>query len=465
MRCLFAFLCACTLGVVSLTGCSEGSGDGGTGGTGGTGGMDLCEGVNCDDGNECTTDECSPTDGSCSNTALDDGSFCEAGYCESGECDPITSIFPCTEQGIRDAIAAGGGPHGFECDGAEVVTSTAEIVIDNDVILDGRDRLTVDGNDDHRLFSVPTGVEAELRRFTVTGGFSPGDLDGTGGGIANEGTLTLTNSTVSGNSAGEAASGGIWNGGTMTISNSTVSGNSAGDVAFGGIWNVGTMALTNSTVSGNSVGAFGVNGILNDSGMLTVTNCTVSENTGGTFGGIWNDGTMALTNSTVSGNSAESSGGISNSGDGTLTMTNSTVSGNTAESGASIVNFADEFLSGSLFISNSLIDGDCEGIPQGPPEINSNGYNIESPGDTCGFDRGTDQVTVNPDDLKLEPLADNGGPTETHTLLPGSVAIDVIPEAECLDVDGKPLTTDQRGVTRPQGAACDVGALEMEVAP
>ena len=471
MRCLFTFLCVCTLGVVSLAACSETNGDGGSGGSagsGGTGGTDLCEGVDCDDGNECTTDACSPTDGSCGNTALDDGSFCEAGYCESGECAPLASIFPCTEQGIRDAIATGGGPHGFACDGPTMVTTMAEIAIDNDVILDGRDNLTVDGNDDHPVFSAPVDTVAELRRFAVTGGFSEGDLSGNGGGIANAGTLSLANSTVSENSTGETGGGGIWNGGTMTVSNSTVSGNSAGIVGFGGIWNGGTMTVSNSTVSGNSAGAFGVNGIFNDGSFggsvtLTLANTTVSENTGGKFGGVFNShGTLTVTNSTVSGNTAEWSGGIFNGGPaGGLTITNSTVSGNTAESGASIVNVSDLAGSAVLTIANSLVDGDCvgwrEGLPQGAPDITSNGYNIESPSNTCGFDQGTDKTGV--PDLMLGPLQNNGGPTDTHALLPGSNAINQIPEAAC-EVD-----EDQRGVARPQGPTCDVGAFEVEVAP
>jgi hypothetical protein len=101
------------------------------------------------------------------------------------------------------------------------------------------------------------------------------------------------------------------------------------------------------------------------------------------------------------------------------------------------------------------MDGDCVTEEEGA--ITSNGYNIESPGDTCGFDPdGADQVDVSADDLKLGELADNGGPTMTHALGAGSVAIDVIP-AEMCEVD-----TDQRGVTRPQGAMCDVGAFELE---
>jgi hypothetical protein len=60
----------------------------------------------------------------------------------------------------------------------------------------------------------------------------------------------------------------------------------------------------------------------------------------------------------------------------------------------------------------------------------------------------------------LGPLADNGGRTETHALLPGSPAIDAIAEADCIDLAGSPVAEDQRGVDRPQGAGCDIGAFE-----
>jgi len=113
---------------------------------------------------------------------------------------------------------------------------------------------------------------------------------------------------------------------------------------------------------------------------------------------------------------------------------------------------------GTMTLTNSLVDGDCGGVGF----LASNGYNIESPGNTCGFDQPTDQAEVPATALNLGPLQDNGGPTETHALLPSSVAIDWIPEVDCVDADGAPLTTDQRGVARPQGVACDVGAFELE---
>jgi hypothetical protein len=109
-----------------------------------------------------------------------------------------------------------------------------------------------------------------------------------------------------------------------------------------------------------------------------------------------------------------------------------------------------------------LLEGECEVGDLGA--TTSNGYNIESPGDTCGFDQGTDQPNVTSGALSLGPLADNGGPTETHALLPGSVAIDMIPGVDCVDADREPLTTDQRGKPRPEtgGTMCDVGALEVQ---
>jgi hypothetical protein len=226
-----------------------------------------------------------------------------------------TGGFPCTEQGIRDAIAEGGGPHTFACNGPTTVVTEAEIVINNDVILDGEGNLAVDGGEGrvHRVFSVAEGITAELRGFTVTKGFV--------GGIQNFGTLTVTNSTVSGNTADSG--GGIFDYGTLTLTNSTVSGNTASYNHGGGIFSSGTLTVTNSTVSGNSA----------------------SDG-----GGIWNDfsATLTLTNSTVLGNSASDGGDIVNHSDATLTLTSSIVDGNCVNSAPSSSCGASPVLSGSF---------------------------------------------------------------------------------------------------------------------
>jgi predicted outer membrane repeat protein len=163
---------------------------------------------------------------------------------------------------------------------------------------------------------------------------------------------------------------------------------------------------------------------------------------------------LILTNSTVSTNTGDDGGGI-RSNYGNMILINTSVSENTA-------NFRGGGISGGVTLINSLIANDCAGVSW------SEGGNIESPGSTCiqlWQLQPTDQVNVTAEQLNLGPLADNGGPTETHALLPGSVAIDRIPEVDCVDADGEPLTKDQRGVARPQGNACDVGAFELEVVP
>jgi hypothetical protein len=344
--------------------------------------------------------------------------------------------FPCTEQGILDAIAEGGGPHTFDCNGPQSVNLQGEIVIDNDVILDGEGNLTVHGIGHHpqRVFSVPKGVKAELRRLTATNGY---------GGIANEGTLSIRDCVISGNWAefGEPwAGGGIFNEGEMTIVNSTISGNQHDHGLGGGIYNgcSATLMLVNSTVSRNHGGADG---------------------SGPIGGGIYNAGEMTIINSTVSGNRASGffdiyGGGIFTSG--RMSVANSTVTGNSSDLGTAIAMGPSSCTDPRTEITGTLLDGDCarwrdEGT------LVSNGYNIESPRDTCGFDQdGTDKVDVTEAQLNLGELADNGGPTMTHALGAGSVAIDHISAVDC------GVTTDQRGEPRPVGDGCDVGAFEVQ---
>jgi len=359
----------------------------------------------------------------------------------------VAGSFPCTEQGIRDAIAAGGGPHTFDCDGPTTIVTTDTIVIENDLILDGEGNLIIDGNNDHRVLSVLPGVTAELIGMTVRGGSVAG---GDGAGISNGGTLTLRTSTVTGNTGDFF--GGINNTGWLTVTKSTVSGNGGAGIA-----NHRTLTLIDSVVSGNGNSQMG--GLFN-SWTTTVVNSTVSGND---FAGIFNFASyvteLTLTNSTVSAN-----GGYGIFIDsyvdpaGRLTLTNSTVSGN---EGAAIYNREANYNRNDyLTAANSVVDGVCELLVL----IDSKGHNIESPGNTCGFDQPTDQVNVGRGQLALGPLQDNGGPTMTHSLGAGSVAIDWIPEAYCVDADRRPLTTDQRGERRPEtgGTMCDVGAFEAQ---
>jgi hypothetical protein len=243
--------------------------------------------------------------------------------------------------------------------------------------------------------------------------------------VTGHGNLTLNNTTVSGGNSSNFIGGGIFNEGTLTLNNSTVSGNNSS--RGGGIANRGSATLNNSTVSGNGYG-FGA-GIYNRF-MITLNNSTISGNNGT---GLTNDFTMTLNNSTVSGNT---NNGIWNSPYfATLNLVRSVVSGN---AGLEIVNDYYSYYG-------------YTGI------VNSNNFNVighDGNAGTVNFTpSGSDIVPSQPLSAILAPLADNGGPTLTHALVAGSPAVDAAPTGPA---------ADQRGVSRPQGSAFDIGAFELE---
>jgi hypothetical protein len=204
------------------------------------------------------------------------------------------------------------------------------------------------------------------------------------------------------------------------------------DAGGGGIFNAGTLTLTASTVRDNKV-----------------TN-TLSG------GGLYNAGTLTLTHSTVSGNTARHRGGGLSNEYAPLSLTASTVSNNTATEGGGLYHNV-----GLLALTNSIIANhpsarDC--VINGT-SIPSTGYTLDSDG-SCWLTAATDRPGVDP---LLGPLQDNGGPTLTHALLPGSPAIDGIPWGT--NGCGTSHISDQRWQARPQPAwgACDSGAYEAAV--
>jgi CSLREA domain-containing protein len=425
---------------------------------------------------------------------------------DDGSCD--------TDCSLREAIEAANARVGADdvpVPAGTYLLTLGQLLVSDDVGIAGagQESTIIDGNAWGRVFEIQSSVAAEISGATIQNGEALG-----GGGIYNRGDLTLTNSTVSGNAipyAGGGSGGGIYNSaGALTLINTTVSENTIGAYGYGaGIANGfgGTATLTDSMVSGNT--AYFGGGISNhDYATLTLTNSTVSGNTAiYDGGGIFNHdyATLTLTNSTVSGNSTEygggggiynwrsylvlakstvslntafwAGGGIINAEYSAATLTNSTVSGNYASlSSGGIMN---RYSTASL--TNSTVSGNDAWEPfagNGINDINSSttitnsvvaynwisncglpvyslGYNLTD--DTsCGFSATGDLVVA---DAMLGPLADNGGPTETHDLLPGSPAIDA-GSPSC-----PPPTTDQRGVTRPRGAACDIGAVEYVPEP
>jgi hypothetical protein len=340
----------------------------------------------------------------------------------------------------------------------------------------GADLLTISGlgySADYpfRVFTVLQGATVSISGLTITNGYAP--YDGysedanLGGGIANFGTLTLSNSTVTGNRVDSCwnpngcfdvtaptSGGGIFNGnaaGTavLTLINSTVSHNYAYaeglGTSGGGIANGvsvddyryplgGTVILSNSTVSGNHTDSSGGGGgiFTGGGGMLMVTNSTVSGNVAySDGGGIYNLGsstTLTIANSTIAGNvSGNGVGGISNHSHNAFAMRNTIVAGNRGSEG---------------------LPDDLAGY------LTGDGYNlIGNTNGRTGFDP-TDLLNVDP---RLGPLQDNGGPTLTQALLPGSPAIDAGDNTDA------PMW-DQRGAPfrRIVHGTIDIGAFEVQ---
>jgi beta-glucanase (GH16 family) len=297
--------------------------------------------------------------------------------------------------------------------------------------------LVLSGNDADRVFIVNAGVNAGLQGLTVANGFGF-DL---AGGILNNGSLTLDRCTVRNNRVAAASNdfwkggGGIYNGGgsTLVLRDSVVRDNTTQLVDGGGVYVFLNAAATveRSTISGNTAGNVG--GGLRSLGQVTLTNSTISGNTAiAWYGGaiFHTDGVMALVHATVTGNVSNPSGpaalfvGTFTSASASLSIASSVI-GHNQDIGC----FAGRFGGGTVTLT-------------------SGGHNVFTDA-TCA-PAATDQVVGN---ALLGPLADNGGPTPTHALLPASPALDAADPALC-------PATDQRGTPRPQGPACDVGAFE-----
>jgi CSLREA domain-containing protein len=330
------------------------------------------------------------------------------------------------------------------------------LTVSSDVTITGpgATQLAIDGNHTTRVFSITTG-QVMMSGLTIQHGNSALTPDNAlGGGIYNTGTLTLTNCTLSGNSAAalvegfelQGYGGCIYNTGTLTLTNCTLSSNSAAGYG-GGIYNLGMLTLANCTLSGNS--ADGVFLFLTPGGGILNAN----------GGSVENSGTLTVSNSTFLGNrgggieSAAACAGIGCNPCGSVAVTNSTFSGNGADTGAGGIDGpCPASLTNSIIASSS--GANCgAGIIDG-------GHNLQFPGTDCG-------ATIQSLDPLLDPagLKDNGGPTQTIALLPGSPAINAGDPAVCA---GPPVNgVDQRGFARPGTGhtQCSIGAYEADGIP
>jgi len=356
--------------------------------------------------------------------------------------DTVTSLADDGSAGTLRAVIAAAAPGDtivFNVTGTITLVS-GELLILKDLTISGPGaaNLVISGNNVAEVFFVGSGSQmtATISGVTIENGYS---TSGCGGIFVNgNATLTVNDSTLSGNSPGGYSEGGaVLNYGTLTVNNSTVSGNFANE--GGGIYNQGALTVSNSTLSGNSA------------------------NEGA---GIYNRGTLTVSNSALSGNSATSDGGAIYNDD-VLTVTNSTLSGNSAAGGGGgILNpYSNGFSSTPLTIKSTILSGNTGGncLNYGSPT--SDGYNLSDDNTCSSFLTATGDLNNTPAGLDPNGLQNNGGPTQTIALLPTSPAVDAIPLSACTDASGNPVATDQRGTTRPQGQACDIGAYELTQVP
>jgi hypothetical protein len=366
----------------------------------------------------------------------------------------------CDYASIKAAIAAPTTVDGDTLAIAAGVYTEPGIVVDKSLTLQGEEAASTvvqaaasPGTASDRVFMIPSGVTVTLEGLMIRYGHK----NGLGGGLSNAGTLTLTRSTIRGNmTTGYSNGGGLYNDGALTLTNSTV-GDNAASWGGGGLFNAGTLTLTNSTVGDNAASwGGGLYSSFYSKSAMTLIASTIRNNAAGVGGGLSNGGTLTFINTTLSGNTATGAGGgLYN--DGTLTLTHSTLSGNAADAyGGGLSN------AGTLTLTHSIVaqnpdGGDCRNHFGA---ISSQGYNLDSDG-SCHLTAATDRPGTDP---LLGPLQDNGGPTFTHALLPGSPALDAIPWGT--NGCGTTLFSDQRWQARPQtaGGACDIGAYEVAVA-
>jgi CSLREA domain-containing protein len=317
--------------------------------------------------------------------------------------DGICDLSYCS---LREAITAANSNAGadtitFSVSGTITLTSSLPPISDTLSIDSSGQNITISGANAYQVMYVNNGATLTLNALTVADGYSS-----YGGGLDNHGSLTVTNSTFSDNSAVYGSGLNNENSGTAVISNTTFSANHLvwpcpcpGGGNGGGIHNSGMLAVTNSTFANNGNSGGGAVG-----------------------GGVYNVGLFTVTNSTFSGNTAPFGGGIVNYGTATVQNT---------------------------IMANSF-GNNCDGT------VVNGGNNLDSDG-SCGW--GSTDGSLSHVDPHLGPLSDYGGSTQTFKLWPDSPAIDAV----IFNAPNGCPATDQRGVARPIGPRCDIGAYESNV--
>ena len=320
----------------------------------------------------------------------------------------ITNLFRNEADADGDGFGAGGGIYS---DGATSRVALTDTAIISNTAQDGGGLCSLDG-----ILTIHAGQVSE----NLSGGG--------GGGIYNEGMALLETTTIEANFA-------AWDGGGILNTNQA------------------TLTITGTGILHNEAwGLNGGGGIFSFESSTTLTNSTVAYNSASDTdgGGIWSGKNLALANVTFSGNTAQARGGglFINFGS-TATLTHTTIAFNAAVLGTGGGLYQKEQT--AVTLKNSIVSENTGENCAGLGSVTSAGYNLDSDG-TCQLAGTGDLVLTDP---LLGPLQDNGGATHTHALLISSLPANAIPPGDCT------LPTDQRGVSRPQGPACDMGAYEV----
>ena len=351
-----------------------------------------------------------------------------------------------------------------------VITLASQLTLDKNVKIDGStllSKLTISGNDLNRVFLVPSGSTVTLESLIIAHGKADNggtNVENFGGGIYNVGgTLTVENCLLSNNYSGYLGGAITNSGGGLTVVDSTFSSNNSriGGAIFNG--SSGSLTVISSTLSHNTARTGGGGGIYNELATLSLFGSTVVDNAAQPYygGGIFNmSGSVTVANSTFSGNSASGFGAaIANFGFtnnyGNLTLYNSTLSGNSgAFALANIESWARLHFANTIVANTSGGSLDC----YNGGNILTNINNLIENEWSC-LVGAVNSINSDP---QLGPLTlIPPGTTPTFPLLTGSPTINAGDNAICSNAFVNGL--DQRGVARPQGATCDIGAYEQKL--
>jgi len=391
--------------------------------------------------------------------------------------------------------------------GTTITLKGGQLVLDKTLTISGLGcgALTVSGNNASRVFYVggssanPGSPSAVIADITITKGNAVGpDLSGNGydskgGGLQNEGTLQLVRCCVTNNKSPLDSGGGIYNNGNLTITQCTISGNSAA-VNGGGIADDLNLTVVNSAITNNIASGTFAGPVCGGTGRNTSRSHTCgrkgdhddggkgdqcdhtnggTNNGGGYGGGIQEAGNCILINTSICSNRAYAlGGGFNDAGFATLYSYNVTIAANTAVTGGGLSNPG---FGSSWQLFNTLVG---DNVAATAPDLNNPLGQLISKGNNLiesisGFPASSLVASdIKGVDAKLGPLQNNGGPTQTKALLPGSPAIGAgnnatvttatFPGTSTLIYGTTP--TDQRGVGRIFNGTVDIGAYEYGTA-